>query len=139
MPPICYTHISYRRHGIKTIAYRREKERRRWTQADQRRSSVDHSPACWACNQRTHHGHSLSHNACVYYIIRPHHRQANQSGFTGAKDSKWQWHQLGHMQICISPQTDNYASTPTHRFLHAFLPRKKQHTNLDLNYTLVQH
>jgi len=25
----------------------------------------------------------------------------NQSGFTGARDSKWQWHQLGHMQICI--------------------------------------
>ena len=26
--------------------------------------------------------------------------------------SEWQWHQLGHMQICISSQTDNQASTP---------------------------
>ena len=25
--------------------------------------------------------------------------------FTEAKDSEWQWHQLGHMQICTSPQT----------------------------------
>jgi len=31
--------------------------------------------------------------------------------FTEARDSEWQWHQLGHMQICISLQTDNHAST----------------------------
>ena len=31
---------------------------------------------------------------------------------TGARDSEWQWHQLGHMQVCISLQTDNHASTP---------------------------
>ena len=33
--------------------------------------------------------------------------------FTEARDSEWQWHQLGHMQVCISLQTDNHASTPT--------------------------
>ena len=33
-------------------------------------------------------------------------RKVNQSGFTGARDSEWQWHQLGHVQICTSPQTD---------------------------------
>jgi len=22
--------------------------------------------------------------------------------FTGARDSEWQWHQLGHMQVCTS-------------------------------------
>jgi len=26
--------------------------------------------------------------------------------FTEARDSEWQWHQLGHMQVCISLQTD---------------------------------
>ena len=31
--------------------------------------------------------------------------------FTKARDSVWQWHQLGHMQVCISLQTDNHAST----------------------------
>ena len=28
-----------------------------------------------------------------------------------ARDSEWPWHQLGHMQVCTSPQTDNHAST----------------------------
>ena len=32
--------------------------------------------------------------------------------FTGARDSEWQWHQLGRMQACTSLQTDNHASTP---------------------------
>ena len=27
--------------------------------------------------------------------------------FTEAHDSEWQWHQLGHMQVCTSLQTDN--------------------------------
>ena len=31
--------------------------------------------------------------------------------FTGARDSEWQWHQLGHTQVCTSLQTDNHAST----------------------------
>jgi len=26
--------------------------------------------------------------------------------FTEARDSEWQWHQLGHMQVCTSIQTD---------------------------------
>jgi len=30
--------------------------------------------------------------------------------FTEARDSEW--HQLGHMQVCTSLQTDNHASTP---------------------------
>jgi len=28
--------------------------------------------------------------------------------FTEARDSEWQWHQLGHMQICTSPQSHNW-------------------------------
>jgi len=32
--------------------------------------------------------------------------------FTEARDSEWQWHQLGHMQLSTSLQTDNHASTP---------------------------
>jgi len=32
--------------------------------------------------------------------------------FTEATDSEWQLHQLGHMQVCISLQRDNHASTP---------------------------
>ena len=42
--------------------------------------------------------------------------------FTGARDSELQWHQLGHMQACTSPQTDNHASTPPLCFLQAGCP-----------------
>jgi len=31
--------------------------------------------------------------------------------FTEARDSEWQWYQLGHMQVCTSLQTDNHTST----------------------------
>ena len=32
--------------------------------------------------------------------------------FTEARDSEWQWHQLGHMEVFAQLQTDNHASTP---------------------------
>jgi len=42
--------------------------------------------------------------------------------FTEARDSVWQWHQMGHMQVCTSLQTDNHVSTPTTQFLQAGCP-----------------
>ena len=31
--------------------------------------------------------------------------------FTEARDSEWQWHQLGRMQVCTSLQSDNHNNT----------------------------
>ena len=42
--------------------------------------------------------------------------------FTEARDSEWQWHQLGHMQVCTLLQTDNHASTPPLSFFQAGCP-----------------
>jgi len=42
--------------------------------------------------------------------------------FTEARDSEWQWHQLGHMQVCTSLRTDNQASTPPLSFLQVGCP-----------------
>ena len=42
--------------------------------------------------------------------------------FTEARDSEWQWHQLGHMQVCTSLQTDNHADTSLLSFLQAGCP-----------------
>jgi len=42
--------------------------------------------------------------------------------FAEARDIEWQWHQLGHMQVCISLQTDNHASTPPLKILQARCP-----------------
>ena len=37
--------------------------------------------------------------------------------FTEARDSEWQWHQLGYVQVCTLLQTDNHASTHHSVFL----------------------
>ena len=42
--------------------------------------------------------------------------------FTEARDSEWQWHQLGHMHACTSLQTDNHTSIPPLSFLQAGCP-----------------
>jgi len=53
--------------------------------------------------------------------------------FSEAKDSEWQWHQLGHMQVCTSLQTDNHTST--HRSVFTgrmpFLPPNQQHQSTE--------
>jgi len=36
--------------------------------------------------------------------------------FTEARDSEWQWHQLGCKQVCTLFQTENHASTPSLSF-----------------------
>ena len=49
--------------------------------------------------------------------------------FNEARGSEWQLHQLGHMQVCTSLQTDNHASTPPLSFFTGrmpFLPPNQQ-------------
>jgi len=49
--------------------------------------------------------------------------------FTEARDSEWQWLQLGHMQVCTSFQTDNHAIISPLRFFKGrmpFLPPNQQ-------------
>ena len=49
--------------------------------------------------------------------------------FTEERDSEWQWHQLSHMQVCTSLQTDNHASTRPLKFFTgrvSFLPPNQQ-------------
>jgi len=58
--------------------------------------------------------------------------------FTEARDSEWQWHQLGHMQVCTSLQTDNHASTlPPSVFAGRmpFLPPNQQRQSTEGNKT----
>jgi len=44
--------------------------------------------------------------------------------FTEARDSEWQWHQLGYMQVCTLLQTNNQTSTvaPNHLFFTGWMP-----------------
>ena len=65
----------------------------------------------------------------------PSHPSRYQKGktnlyFTEAKGSEWQWHQLGHMQVCTSLQTDNHASnTPLSFYRPDALPAAQPTTS----------
>jgi len=68
--------------------------------------------------------------------------------FTEARDSEWQWHQLGHMQVCTSLQTDIHASTPPLSYsipvisLFQLISKHKTHTKqlfLIKKQTLFSH
>jgi len=57
--------------------------------------------------------------------------------FTKARGSEWQWHQLGHMQVCISLLTYNHASTPPLKFFTGrmpFLPPNQQRQSTEGMY-----
>jgi len=61
----------------------------------------------------------------VQYTTRVSQYQKGKTNldFTEASDSKWQRHQLGHMQVCYtSLQTDNHASAPPLSFLQVRCP-----------------
>ena len=42
--------------------------------------------------------------------------------FTEAKDSEWQWHQLGRMQVCTLLQINSHTSTSPLSFVQAGCP-----------------
>jgi len=44
--------------------------------------------------------------------VSQYHKGKSNLDFIEARDSEWQWHQLGRMQACTSLQTDNYANIP---------------------------
>jgi len=76
-------------------------------------------------HNRTHtHTHTHPFNGPLSGTIRVGRYQKGKTklDFTEARDSEWQWHQLGHMQACTSFQTDNHASTSPLRFLQAGCP-----------------
>jgi len=61
--------------------------------------------------------------------------------FTEARDSEWQWHQLGHMQVCTLLQTDNHTSTPPLRFFTGrmpFLPPNQQRQSTEGKYHCLE-
>jgi len=67
------------------------------------------------------HTHTHSFNGPFSRTTRVSQYQKSKTNldFTEARDSKWQWHQLGRIQVCTSLQTDNHASTPPLSFLQA--------------------
>jgi len=62
--------------------------------------------------------------------------------YTEARDTEWQLHQLGRVQVCTSLQTDNHASTPPLSFFTGrmpFHPPNQQHQSTEGKYGHVVH
>ena len=61
------------------------------------------------------HAHTHRFNGDLSRTTRVGRYQKGKTNldFTKARDSEWQWHQLGHMQVCTLLQADNHASTPS--------------------------
>jgi len=70
------------------------------------------------------HTHTHTFNGPLSRTTRVSQYQKGKTNlnFTGARDSEWQWHQLGRMQVCTSLQTDNHANTSPLSFLRAGCP-----------------
>ena len=52
--------------------------------------------------------------------VSQHQKHKTNLDFKEARDSKWQWHQLGHMQVCTSLQTTTPA--PHHSVNTGWMP-----------------
>jgi len=64
--------------------------------------------------------------------VRRYQKGKSNLDFTEARDSEWQWHQLGHMQVWTSLQTDNHTSNPPLSFYRLdALPANQQHQNTE--------
>jgi len=68
------------------------------------------------------HTHPLNGPLSGTTRVRQYQKGKTNLDFTEARDSEWQWHQLGRMQVCTSLQTDNHASIPPLSFLPAGCP-----------------
>jgi len=90
------------------------------------------------CRKGVHaHTHTHTFNSPLSRTTQVSRYQTGKTNldFTEARDSEWQWHQLGHMQICTSLQTDNHASTSILFFTGRipFLPPNQQRQSTEGN------
>jgi len=69
--------------------------------------------------QVTTHTHTFNGHFSGTTQVSRYQKGKTSLHFTEARDSERQWHQLGHMQVCTSLQTDNHASIPPLSFLQA--------------------
>jgi len=57
------------------------------------------------------HKHTHTHTRLTALFLGIPRKEKTNLDFPEARDSEWQWHQLGHMQVCTLLQTDNHTST----------------------------
>ena len=101
-----------------------------WLIFDRSIQKMRHGCSMCAVSQKHRHTHTHTHTHTHPFNgpfsgttrVSRYQKGTTNLDFTEARDSEWQWHQLGHMQVCTSLQTDNHASTPPLSFLQAECP-----------------
>ena len=86
------------------------------------------------CTHTHTHTHTFNGPLSGTTRVSRYQKGKNNLDFTEARDSEWQWHQLGHMQVCTSLQADNHASNPTAQFFTGrmpFLPPNQQRQSIE--------
>jgi len=90
-------------------------------------SNSTRSPAmdnviCYSLDSNYTHTHTFNGPLSMTTRVSRYQKSKTNLDFTEARDSEWQWHQLGYMQVCTSLQTNNHTSTPPLSFLQAGFP-----------------
>ena len=101
-----YQHATSLQHQLTTPTHTYQSVTSWYCNGGNRPHRGDQSNYTYTC-ARTFHGHFSGTTRVSRY-----RKSKTNLDFTEARDSEWQWHQLGHMQVCTSLQTDNHASTP---------------------------
>jgi len=92
--------------------------------------SVFNTPGISCISMLHTHTHTHTFNGSLPGTTRVSRYQKGKTSldFTEARDSEWQRHQLGRVQVCTSLQIDNHASTPPLSFaLPATQPTASKH------------
>ena len=83
----------------------------------------------WTYNTHTHtHTHPFNGPFSGTTRVSRYQKGKINLDFNEARDSERQWHQLDHMQVCTSLQTDNHTSTPPLFFYRRDAPPAAQPT-----------
>ena len=94
---------------------------------------TDYEPPRTSCNipvQSLQYWHLLTHTLTHPFNgplsgttqVSRYQKGKTNLDFTGARDSEWQWYQLGHMEVYTLLQTDNHASTSLLKFFTGWMP-----------------
>ena len=85
-----------------------------------RLESTPHSPVSHTTEWVSMSTHTHPFNGPLSGTTRVSRYQKGKTNpdFTEARDSEWQWHQLGYIQVCTALQTDNHASTTPLKFFY---------------------
>jgi len=77
---------------------------------------------CWFAGLAISNTHPFNGHFSGTTQVSRYQKGKTNLDFTEARNSEWQWHQLEHMQVGTSLQTDNHASTSPLSFLQAGCP-----------------